>query len=228
MVMNEKQAAGEKAAQEVKSGMKVGLGTGSTVYYTILELGRRVKDEGLDIIGVPTSEATDKLARELGIPLAELSELEPLDLTIDGADEIDGNLDLIKGGGGAHFREKMVAAASKRLIIVADESKVVSSLGPFRLPVEVVQYGWRSTWRRVEAAGCRAQRRERDGQPVMTDNGNYILDCDFGAITEPGTLDRELKGILGVVETGLFVGMADSAYVAGPDGVRVLHRELPA
>ena len=222
--MNYKQAAGEKAAQEVRSGMKVGLGTGSTVYYTILELGRRMKEDGLQITGVPTSEATDKLARELGIPLAELSELEPLDLTIDGADEVNGTLDLIKGGGGALFREKMVAAGSRRLIIVADESKVVPELGPFKLPVEVVSYGWRSTQRRVEETGCRCTRRERDGEPVVTDNGNYILDCDYGDITEPGRIDRELKSILGVVETGLFVGMADAVYVAGDSGVRVLER----
>ncbi|PLT48298.1 Ribose 5-phosphate isomerase A [Paenibacillus pasadenensis] len=223
--MNFKQAAGIQAAEAVASGMKVGLGTGSTVYYTILELGRRMKEEGLRFTGVPTSDATEKLALELGIPLAELSELEPLDVTIDGADEVTPELALIKGGGAAHFREKMVAAVSKRLVIVADESKAVGKLGAFTVPVEIAAYGWRSTARRVEAAGCRAVRRERDGQPVVTDNGNYVLDCDFGLIEEPGALDRELKGLLGVLETGLFVGMADAAYIAGPEGVRVLRRE---
>ncbi|MCM3747670.1 ribose 5-phosphate isomerase A [Paenibacillus pasadenensis] len=222
--MNFKEAAGVQAAGVVTSGMKVGLGTGSTVYYTILELGRRMKEEGLSITGVPTSDATEKLALELGIPLAELSELEPLDVTIDGADEVSGSLDLIKGGGAAHFREKMVAAVSKRLVIVADESKAVEKLGAFTVPVEIAAYGWKSTARRVEALGCKAVCRERNGQPVVTDNGNYVLDCDFGLITDPGTLDRKLKALLGVLETGFFVGMADEVYIAGPEGVRVLRR----
>ncbi|OXM14240.1 ribose 5-phosphate isomerase A [Paenibacillus herberti] len=223
--MNFKEAAGVQAADVVTSGMKVGLGTGSTVYYTILELGRRMKEEGLQFTGVPTSEATEKLALELGIPLAELWELEPLDVTIDGADEVSDSLDLIKGGGAAHFREKMVATVSKRLVIVADESKAVAKLGAFTVPVEVAVYGWRSTARRVEAEGCVAVRRERSGEPVRTDNGNYILDCDFGLIVDPGAVDRRLKSLLGVLETGLFVGMADTVYVAGPQGVRVLKQQ---
>ncbi|AJY74621.1 ribose-5-phosphate isomerase RpiA [Paenibacillus beijingensis] len=236
--MDLKKLAGEQAANMVESGMKVGLGTGSTAYWAVMRLGERMR-EGLDIVGVPTSEATKQLAIKLGIPLAELSTLEPLDLTIDGADEINPDLNLIKGGGGALFREKMVAAASRKLIVVADESKVVERLGAFTVPVEVVPYGWESTAKRVAAAGCvpklrlvKAAAGNADtgaGAPgaesaFVTDNGNYILDCDFGLIEDPERLEAQINAILGVVETGLFIGMAELAVIAAQSGVRTLTR----
>lgn len=231
--MDLKKLAGEQAANMVESGMKVGLGTGSTAYWAVMRLGERVR-EGLDIVGVPTSEATKQLALQLGIPLKELAALEPLDVTIDGADEINPDLNLVKGGGGALFREKMVAAASRKLIVVADESKLVDKLGAFKIPVEVVPYGWESTARRVEAAGCnpklRPAKAAADGSaagaasPYVTDNGNYILDCDFGLIDDPERLEARLNAILGVVETGLFIGMAEKAIIAGQSGVRTLVR----
>lgn len=221
--MDKKRIAGERAADYVEPGMTIGLGTGSTVYWTIRKLGERVK-EGLVIRGVPTSERTRELAAELGIPLVPLADAEPLDLTIDGADEIDHRMNLIKGGGGALFREKMVASASRRLIIVADDSKRVAQLGAFLLPVEVVPFAWEVTARRVARLGCEPRLRQAEHGTYLTDNGNFILDCNFGMIGSPAELNRELKSITGVVETGLFVGMADTAVIGTDQGAEIISR----
>jgi ribose 5-phosphate isomerase A len=219
--MDNKRRAGERAAEFVQPGMIVGLGTGSTAYWAVHKLGEMVNG-GLDIRGVPTSAATEDLALRLGIPLITLDEIGYVDLTIDGADEIDSHLDLIKGGGGALFREKMVALASKRLIIVADDTKLVHELGSFRLPVEIIPFSWETTVRQVERLGCQAVRREKGASSFVTDNGNWIIDCDFGAIPEPAGLHRSLKMITGVVETGLFVEMADMVVVATDTEVQIV------
>lgn len=220
-----KRAAGEAAAAQVESGMVVGLGTGSTARWVVEALGARVASGALSIIGVPTSSQTAAQARSLGIPLATLEEAPALDLAIDGADEIQaGTLHLIKGAGGALLQEKLVEVAAARLIIVADTSKRVDRLGErFALPVEVVRFGWEGTRRRVEALGCAALRRTRaDGTPFVTDEGHYLLDCRFGVIEDPTWLGAALKGVVGVVEHGLFLGMAAEAILAGPDGLEVL------
>lgn len=218
--MDGKQMAGEKAVDFIEDGMLLGLGTGSTVYWTLKKLGERVK-EGLRVQGVPTSRQTEELAVEFGIPLLNISEARELDLTIDGADEVDRPFNLIKGGGGALLREKMVASISRKLIIVVDESKTVPVLGRFPLPVEVVPYGWEVTRRQISELGCTPQLRLRDEVPFLTDNGNYILDCRFAAIEEPQGLSHQLNSIPGVVENGLFVNRTDLVIVGGADGVSI-------
>lgn len=218
--MNLKQIAGEKAAEYVKDGMVVGLGTGSTVYYTIVKLGEMVKD-GLDITGIPTSLETERLAKELGIKLCTLEEYPEIDLTIDGADEIDPNLNLIKGGGGALLREKIVAAASEKEIIVADESKLVRNLGErFHLPVEVLPFSYPFVAKRLEAMNLRPVLRGKDGRAYLTDNGNYIIDCDTGPIDAPDEMEKILNMIPGVVENGLFIKLADIALIGTKKGVK--------
>jgi ribose 5-phosphate isomerase A len=164
------------------------------------------------------------MALELGIPLTTFAEVEEIDLTIDGADEINPDLNLIKGGGGALLREKLVAAASRRLVIVADSSKRVATLGTFPLPVEIIPFAWEVTKRRIAALNCAPTLRTSNGSSYVTDNGNYILDCACGAITDPVSLERQLKLLPGVVETGLFVGMADLAIIAGVDGISIIER----
>lgn len=216
-----KRAAGRAGAELVCDSMMVGLGTGSTAKFVVERLGERVRDEGLRFTGVPTSEATAAQARGYGIPLAEPD--APLDLAIDGADEIEqGTLRLIKGLGGALLREKIVAQLASRFVIVADDSKLVTVLGErARLPVEVARYGLAATTRRVAALGGEpVLRRGKDGEPFLTDGGNVILDCaGFAPIRDPFTLQRELRSIAGVFESGLFVEMASEALVAGSDGV---------
>lgn len=221
--MTPKQRAGEKAAEFVRDDMVIGLGTGSTVAWTIRRLAEMVR-AGLRIKGVPTSRATEQLARELGVPLTSFAEVAELDLTIDGADEVSPALDLIKGAGGALLREKLVALTSRRLIIVVDESKRVATLGHFPLPVEVVPFAVEVTARRVAALGCTPTLRRSDGQLYRTDNGNYILDCAFGAIEDPLRLERELNLLPGVVENGLFVGLAETVVVGGADDVTLIQR----
>ncbi|XOK61543.1 ribose-5-phosphate isomerase RpiA [Paenibacillus elgii] len=216
--MDAKKAAGEKAAEYISDGMRIGLGTGSTVYWTILRLGELVK-EGLQIEAVPTSVQTEKLAREAGIPLLPLAQLQaPLDLTVDGADEVSPKDELIKGGGGALLREKMIASFSDRFIVVVDHSKCVPVLGQFPLPVEVVPFGWEMTSKQLGQMGCEPILRIRDGAPFVTDNDNYVIDCRFGSIPNPGELTVELNKLPGVVENGLFVNMADLIVVGYPDG----------
>jgi len=213
--------------------MRVGLGTGSTAEHFLELLAGRIRDGGLrDIIGTPTSRRTEERARSLGIPLAGLNELRELDLVVDGADEADANLDLIKGGGGALLREKIVAASARRMIVIADESKYVSALGAFPLPVEVAPFGHPTT----EARICRAAkslgyagfsprlRRDKSSNEYRTDNGNVIYDCPFGAIANAAVLAERLSQIPGVVEHGLFVAMASMLIVGGRGGVRVVER----
>jgi len=225
-----KQQAAERALVFVEDGMTLGLGTGSTAARFVDLLGRRV-GEGLSVVCVPTSEATRVQAAALGIPLTTLDEVPFLDLTVDGADELDDALRLIKGGGGALLREKIVATASERMIVIADASKRVSVLGRFPLPVEVVQFGLPSTRTMLVTlaadAGCEGEislRVGSNGRPFLTDSGNCILDCAFGRIDDPEALDVALKLVPGVVENGLFLGIADAAIVAGPEGIVVLER----
>ena len=225
-----KRQAAEHAMKYIEPGMKLGLGTGSTAAKFVDLLGAKVK-AGLDVVCVPTSEATRAQAAALGIPLSTLDETPFLDLTVDGADELDAELRLIKGGGGALLREKIVAVASQRVIIIADHSKRVETLGKFPLPIEVVQFGVKATRDMIEslAADCGCEGpitlRQAGGKPFVTDNGNYILDAAFGAIEDPDGLDDALKLIPGVVENGLFVGIADLGIIAGPMGVEVLSNE---
>ncbi len=220
-----KKAAGIEAVKFVEDGMILGLGTGSTVRYSILEIGRRIKEDGLNVKGIPTSRGTTELARELGIPLTDFSEVEKIDLTIDGADEVDPHFNLIKGGGGALLREKIVASHSKEMVVVVDESKLVHDLGSsFPLPVEIVPFGWEATHRLFETFNCESVelRRNENGEPYTTDNGNYILLCKFEIITAPELTERFVDAIPGVVECGLFVDMCQAIVVAGSDGVKVL------
>ena len=195
-----KEEAGIAACNFIKDGMKIGLGTGSTVRYTVIEIGRRISEDGLNVVGVPTSEATRELALEVGIPLVTLSESDGLDLVIDGADEFDNNFSLIKGGGGALTREKIVAQSSKSMIVVADDRKQVETLGDFDLPVEVLPFEWKRTRDRISSI-CPGEVTLRGGsEPFVTDNDGYILDCSFGpSISDPKSLEMKLLSIAGVV-----------------------------
>ena len=217
-----KEAAAETASYRLRDGMVVGLGSGTTATLAVAAIGRRVL-EGLKIIGVPTSEKTADQARLLHIPLATLEEYLHIDVTIDGADEVEvGTLNLIKGGGGNLLREKLVAVASSCMIVVADETKVVSKLGArSALPVEVVQFGWKTTAQRLEAAGAKPTLRlDSDSRVYITDGGNYILDCAVPSARSSRDLGAELDSIVGVVEHGLFLGIASQAIVGGDQGVR--------
>ncbi|HEY2033529.1 MAG TPA: ribose-5-phosphate isomerase RpiA [Rhizomicrobium sp.] len=225
-----KREAAIKALEFVADGMKLGLGTGSTAEAFLEILAPRVKG-GLKLLCVPTSERTAQKCRELGIPLGTLEQLAPLDLTIDGADETDRALNLIKGGGGAHLREKIVASSSKRMVVIADKSKLVRRLGKYPLPVEVINYGKTTTLERMNEAFTKlgyekvpVTLREKDGEPFKTDSGNVIYDCAFGAIKNAAKLAAALDGITGVVEHGLFIGLASALIIAGPKGVEVLNR----
>ncbi|NGP44296.1 ribose-5-phosphate isomerase RpiA [Bacillaceae bacterium SIJ1] len=212
-----KKLVGDKAAAYVEDGMTLGLGTGSTVYWTIEKIGEMVQ-QGLKVQGIPTSIATEEQAKRLGIPLVTFRDVSHIDVTIDGADEVDPELQLIKGGGGALLREKMVAMASTRVIIVADESKIVDRLGQFPLPVEVVTYGLDRTAYDIEQLGGKSTVRKKDGETYMTDNGNIILDCDFYPITAPEKLSQQLNMLPGVVENGLFTNIADTVLVGTAEG----------
>jgi len=216
----QKRIAGEAAADLVQAGQTIGLGTGSTAAWFVRALATRK----LDIRGVPTSERTAVLAKELGIPLVGVDEVSSIDITVDGADEIGPELALIKGGGGALLREKLVWELSRRCVVIADAAKVVKTLGAFPLPVEVVTFGHKGTSRRIcdALAECDIamppRLRKKDGQPFATDNGNLVYDIDCGAIPEPAALADALKSVTGVVEHGLFLGLADIALIGGADG----------
>jgi ribose 5-phosphate isomerase A len=222
-----KKEAGEAACSYVKNGMNVGLGTGSTVKYTILELGRRVNEEGLDIVGVPTSIATRDLAQQVGIPLVELDDLSHLDVVIDGTDEFDPSFQLIKGGGAALLREKIVAQSARSMIVVADQRKQVECLGAFPLPIEVTPFSIGTTQRAIEETlGCSSSVRMTNGEALLTDNGNHIIDAHTGAtIHDPVEAERRLLNIAGVVQVGLFNGMCDVVILASDNGVQVLTKE---
>ncbi|MFQ5707168.1 MAG: ribose-5-phosphate isomerase RpiA [bacterium] len=210
-----KKAAAEKAVAHIREHMTVGLGTGSTTRFAIQILGQKVRD-GFNIQGVPTSLESERLAKELNIPL--LSEFEHVDLTIDGADEVDRRGNLIKGGGGALTREKIVAAASNQEIIIVDETKLVQYLGRCPLPVEVLPFGWKFVQKKLQALGCEARLRKDQDRVFITDNQNYILDCSFKRIESPAGLVQTINNLPGVVEAGLFIGLTDKVIVGHPDG----------
>ena len=222
-----KRAAGEQAASLIRNGMVVGLGTGSTAIFATRKLGELLASGALrDVVAIPTSKATEAEARKLGVPLVDESIPSEIDLTIDGADEVDPKLNLIKGGGGALFREKIVAEASRRVVIVVDESKLSGALGTrHSLPVEVARFGWKSQERFLAGLGVRpVLRKAPDGQIYETDQGNWILDCATGPISDPPALASRLAARAGIVEHGLFCGIASEVVVAGEKGIRELRR----
>jgi ribose 5-phosphate isomerase A len=218
-----KRAAAKRAVEFVESGMVLGLGTGSTATFVVEELAARVAG-GLAVIAIPTSEHTAELARRLGIPLASFAEHRRIDLAIDGADEVQrSTLDLIKGLGGALLREKIVAAASRRFIVVVDQEKLVDRLGDHTpVPVEVAQFGWEATAAALETLGAVPNLRQASGQPFVTDGGNFILDCRFGPIDDPRRIEQLIKMTVGVVENGLFVGRSSAVVVATDKGVEIM------
>jgi ribose 5-phosphate isomerase A len=223
----EKRLAAESAAGLVRSGMTVGLGSGSTAEIAIRIIGEKVKN-GLEITGVPTSQKSEELARALGIRLSTLADYPELDLTIDGADEVElGSLDLIKGRGGALLREKIVACSSRQLIIIVDESKLVNRLGSYgEVPVEIVPFGWQSTTRRLTGLGWKPSLRlDAQRNPYVTDGGHYIVDCSFDPGTALQSKAAQLHGTVGVVEHGIFLGMASEVHVGGPSTVRILRKK---
>lgn len=219
----QKAEAAHKAMEFVKDRQLLGLGTGSTVKYFLTALGRRVQ-QGLQVRGVPTSQATAEFARQQGIPLLSNEECWDIDVAVDGADQVDPRLNLVKGGGGALLREKIVARAARQFIVIVDQAKQVPHLGlPFPLPVEIVPFGWRTTQRHFENSGWPSALRQENGQPFVTDNGNYILDVQIPEITEPSILEASLKQIPGVVECGLFVMMTSLVIVGTNEGPLVIH-----
>lgn len=224
-----KRAAAEAAVKFVEPGMVVGLGTGSTSMAMLEMLGRAVRD-GLKIEGVPTSTQIAEHARRLGVPLvSSYPDFQHVDITLDGADEVDPQGRLVKGGGGALLREKLVASASTRVVIMVDESKKVSSLGATRpVPVEAVAFGWSRLQKRLEELGARVQLRQADGQPFVTDHGNYILDCAFGALPNPERTHSELVQLTGVVDTGLFLGLTSTLITGAEDGTAQVQHFYPA
>jgi ribose 5-phosphate isomerase A len=224
-----KKAAAVEALKFVKPGMNIGLGTGSTANHFIEALGQMVK-EGLNVKGVPTSKASKELAEKHGIPLTNLDAQPHLDLTVDGTDEFDAEFRLIKGGGGALLFEKIVASSSRFMVVIADESKKVKTLGKFPLPVEIMRFGTRATAWKMERAfkilklEAKMVLRVKDEKPFVTDGGNFIIDCTIGAIPEPERLDALLKSIPGVIETGLFVGICGIVLMGTPKGVKEFKR----
>ena len=226
MMVNLKEQVGIKAAEFVTDGMIVGLGTGSTAYYFVAELGRRIKEEGLQITAVTTSSVTYEQAEGLGIPLKAIDDVEVVDLTVDGADEVDPALNGIKGGGGALLMEKIVATNSKDCIWIVDESKQVETLGAFKLPVEVVQYGAENLFRHFEKKGYSPAYREKDGQRFVTDQGNFIIDLDLKVIPDAEALAEELDRTVGIVDHGLFLGMVSKVIVGTPEGPKIISKSL--
>jgi len=219
-----KERAAERALEAVSSGQVIGLGTGSTAKFAIQGLGRLVR-EGLSVKGVPTSIATERMARELGIPIVDLNEAGVIDVTVDGADEVDPDFNMIKGGGGALTREKLVAQASIKRIMLVDESKLVAVLGQSRpLPVEVLPFAWTLSARMLSDLRCVPSLRKQGEKPFVTDNGNYILDCEFGPMEDPAGLEKKIKLLPGVIECGLFIGIADTLIIGFDDRVEVRER----
>ncbi|MEW6069269.1 MAG: ribose-5-phosphate isomerase RpiA [Candidatus Thermoplasmatota archaeon] len=225
-MVNLKKLAAEKAVEYVKDGMVVGLGTGSTALYAIKKISELVRAKELNIIGIPTSIKVERIARKLRIKIGNLEDYPELDLTIDGADEIDPNLNLIKGHGGALLREKIVASCSKKEIIVADESKLVARLGEkFALPVEICKFGYSVIAEKINSKfGCETELRKAGNRIFVTDNGNYILNCKFDKIAEPKKLEYELNNIAGVMENGLFVELVDFAIIGTSKGLKLISR----
>jgi len=222
-----KQQAAEQAVEFIKPGMVVGLGHGSTALFALRRIAELLRSGKLsDILGIPCSTQVEREARQLGIPLTSLDEHPTIDVTIDGADEVDSNLDLIKGGGGALLREKIVAQASRREIIVVDESKLSAALGTrWAVPVEVTAFGWRSQVLYLESMGARVSvRQDRSGKRFLTDQGNLIVDCDFGPLSEPSKVAARLDARTGIVGHGLFLGLTTDLVVANAKGVRHIKR----
>lgn len=219
-----KRAAAYAAADLVQDNTTIGLGSGSTFLFVLDRLAERIAKQGLRVRGTPTSIGTANAAEQKGIPLVTLDQVDRLDLAIDGADEVDPQKNLIKGGGAAHTRERIVAAIADELVIIVGENKMVDALGTtFRLPVEVLPFGWTHAQRRVESTGCRTERRQKGDEPLVTDNGNWILDCTYERIEDPVTLAARLDSMVGVVDHGLFVGMTGRVVIANDEGaVRML------
>lgn len=222
----EKQLVGARAAELVEDGMVVGLGTGSTAFYMIKHLAERVR-RGLDIAGVATSRQTRELAASLGIRVLDVNQVDEVDLTIDGADEIDGQFNAIKGGGGALLREKIVASLSKKVVLIIDSTKRVKQLGKFPLPVEIVAFAYKHTLKKFEQAGYPAKIREQDGALFVTDGGNYIVDLHLGKIEDPKGLAESIGRMTGVVDHGLFIGLVHEVLLAEDGDVRVLKKGEP-
>lgn len=220
-----KRAAALTAVEQVEDGMVLGLGSGSTAAFAIEALAARIA-KGLRIVGIPTSERTAALARRLGVPLASFAEQRHIDVAIDGADQVErSTLNLVKGLGGALLREKIVASASHRMIVVVDETKLVGRLGRATpLPVEIVSFGWQTVLDRLTAIGCTPQLRMAGEQPFTTDGGNYIADCAIAEIPDAAALETRLAAVVGVVESGLFVGLASKVIVGGADGIQVIEK----
>lgn len=218
-----KKAAGERATEFIEEGMVIGLGSGSTVYWALKKLGEMI-EQGLNVKGIPSSLRTKEWAEEFNIPLTDFSEVQHINIAIDGADEIDPDFNMIKGGGGALLREKIIDAHADKLIIIADESKMVEGLGEFPLPIEVLPFGWQLAAGKITELGAKLVLRKRDGSVFISDNGNYILDCAFKTIPDPAHLHKVLKQLPGVVETGLFIGMANVVIISGTDGIKVLEK----
>ena len=221
-VISEKQLSAEAACDYIKDGMIVGLGTGTSAEFAVRKLGSLVR-EGLSIRGIPTSNRTKKLAEAEGIPLIDFSESMFVDLTIDGADEIDGNLNMIKGGGAALLQEKIVASVSRKEIIVGSKTKMVDHLGSFPLPVEVVPFGWQVVFNQLESLNANPDLRLNNGQPLLTDQGNYIVDCNFRKISNPKLLENQINMIPGVVENGLFINLCTKMILA--DGEKLIVKD---
>jgi len=222
-IMNEQEKinAALKAVSFVKNGQIVGLGTGSTAYFAIKEIGQMVR-EGLQIRAVPTSEATRRLAEEWNIPLVDINDIDAIDVTIDGADEFNNKLQLIKGGGGALLREKIVATITRKQVIIADASKEVEKLGAFTVPIEVIPFAINAVTQKLRLLTGTAVLRAKNGQTYLTDQGNYILDVDFGLIDDPATLAKELDHVTGIVEHGLFIDLADCIVVGKEEGIEIM------
>jgi ribose 5-phosphate isomerase A len=216
-VVNGKKIAADKAISYIRGGMTLGLGTGSTAYWAIQGIGDMVQN-GLEVRAIATSVQSEALARERNIPIVTFADIDHIDLTIDGADEVDDALNLIKGGGGALLREKIVAAATGFYIIIVDESKMVGTLGKFPLPVEVTPFGWERTFLQLKGLGCTPVLRMVENKTFLTDNSHYILDCAFGSIADPARLHDQVNAITGVMENGLFIGMADIVIAGSPEG----------
>ena len=221
----EKQLSAEAACDYIKDGMIVGLGTGTSAEFAVRKLGSLVR-EGLSIRGIPTSNRTKKLAEAEGIPLIDFSESMFIDLTIDGADEIDGNLNMIKGGGAALLQEKIVASVSRKEIIVGSKTKMVDNLGSFPLPVEVVPFGWQVVFNQLESLNGNPDLRLNNGQPLLTDQGNYIVDCNFRKISNPKLLENQINMIPGVVENGLFINLCTKMILADGEKLIVKDRKI--
>ena len=224
-VISEKQFSAEAACDHVKDGMIVGLGTGTTAEFAVRKIGELVRD-GLSVRGIPTSNRTKELADAEGIPLIDFSESMFIDLTIDGADEIDGNLNMIKGGGAALLQEKIVASVSRKEIIVGSKTKMVDNLGSFPLPVEVIPFGWQVVFNQLEFLNGNPDLRLHNGQPLLTDQGNYIIDCHFRRIRNPKLLENQINMIPGVVENGLFINLCSKMILADGEKLIVKDRKI--